>query len=33
MTQNLLLANPTDIDHIAEAVRKIQAHGAELART
>ncbi len=32
ITQNLLLADPTDIDHIAEAVRKIQAHGAELAK-
>jgi perosamine synthetase len=32
MTQNLLLAQPTDIDHIAEAIRKIQAHGAELAK-
>ncbi len=32
MTQNLLLAEPTDIDHIGEAIRKIQAHGAELAR-
>jgi len=33
MTQNLLLAEPTDIDHIAEAIRRIQSHGAELART
>jgi dTDP-4-amino-4,6-dideoxygalactose transaminase len=33
ITQNLLLAEPADIDHIAEAIRKIQAHGAELART
>jgi perosamine synthetase len=32
MTQNLLLAEPTDIDHIGEAIRKIQAHGAELAK-
>jgi dTDP-4-amino-4,6-dideoxygalactose transaminase len=32
MTQNLLLADRADIDHIAAAVRKIQAHGAELAR-
>jgi dTDP-4-amino-4,6-dideoxygalactose transaminase len=32
ITQNLLLAQPTDIDHIAEAIRKIQAHGAELAK-
>jgi hypothetical protein len=31
ITQNLLLAEPTDIDHIGEAIRKIQAHGAELA--
>lgn len=33
ITQNLLLAEPSDIDHIAAAIRKIQAHGAELART
>jgi perosamine synthetase len=33
ITQNLLLAAPTDIDRIAEAIRKIQAHGAELANT
>jgi len=32
MTQNLLLAERADIDHIVEAIRKIQAHGAELAR-
>jgi dTDP-4-amino-4,6-dideoxygalactose transaminase len=32
MTQNVLLAQPTDIDHIGEAIRKIQAHGAELAK-
>lgn len=32
ITQNLLLAEPTDIDHIGEAIRKIQAHGAELAK-
>jgi hypothetical protein len=32
ITQNLLLAKPTDIDHIGEAIRKIQAHGAELAK-
>jgi len=31
--QNLLLAEPTHIDHIAAAIRKIQAHGAELTRT
>jgi dTDP-4-amino-4,6-dideoxygalactose transaminase len=33
MTQNVLLAPPGDIDLIADAIRKIQAHGAELART
>ena len=33
ITQNLLLAEPADIDRIAEAIRKIQAHGAELAST
>jgi perosamine synthetase len=32
ITQNLLLAESADIDHIGEAIRKIQAHGAELAR-
>ena len=32
ITQNLLLAEPTDIDHIGAAIRKIQAYGAELAR-
>jgi hypothetical protein len=32
LTQNLLLAPPTDIDRIGEAIRKIQNHGAELAR-
>jgi dTDP-4-amino-4,6-dideoxygalactose transaminase len=32
VTQNLLLAERAGIDHIAEAIRKIQAHGAELAR-
>ena len=32
MTQNLLLADRTDIDHIPAAIRKIQAHGAELAK-
>jgi hypothetical protein len=32
MTQNLLLAAPGDIDHIPAAIRKIQAHGAALAR-
>jgi dTDP-4-amino-4,6-dideoxygalactose transaminase len=30
--QNLLLAAAADVDRIAEAIRKIQAHGAELAR-
>ena len=33
VTQNLLLAEPSDIDHIAAAIRKIQAHGAQLTRT
>lgn len=33
ITQNLLLADPKDIDHIPAAIRKIQAHGAELARS
>jgi dTDP-4-amino-4,6-dideoxygalactose transaminase len=32
ITQNLLLAERADIDDIAEAIRKIQAHGAQLAR-
>ena len=32
MTQNLLLAGPADIDHIGAAIRKVQAHGAELAK-
>jgi len=32
ITQNLLLARPDDIDHIAEAIRKIQLHGAEISR-
>jgi dTDP-4-amino-4,6-dideoxygalactose transaminase len=32
ITQNLLLAEPADIDRIGEAIRKIQTHGAELAR-
>ncbi|MCU0251425.1 MAG: DegT/DnrJ/EryC1/StrS family aminotransferase [Vicinamibacterales bacterium] len=32
MTQNLLLAGAADIDHIGAAIRKIQAHGAALAR-
>ena len=33
ITQNLLLADPSEIDHIGEAIRKIQAHAGELART
>lgn len=32
VTQNLLLAEPAHIDRIGAAIRKIQAHGAELAR-
>ena len=32
ITQNLLLAEPAAIDHIGEAIRKIQPHGAELSR-
>lgn len=32
MTQNLLLAPRSDMDHIVEAIRKIQAAGAELAK-
>jgi dTDP-4-amino-4,6-dideoxygalactose transaminase len=32
MTQNLLLANRSDIDHIVEAIRKIQVHSAALAK-
>jgi dTDP-4-amino-4,6-dideoxygalactose transaminase len=32
MTQNLLLAEPADMNHIVEAVRKIQAHSAELVK-
>jgi hypothetical protein len=32
MTQNMLLADRTAIDHIPEAIRKIQAHSAELAK-
>jgi dTDP-4-amino-4,6-dideoxygalactose transaminase len=31
-TQNLLLAERAAVDHISAAIRKIQAHGAELAR-
>ena len=33
VTQNLLLADPAHVDRIGAAIRKIQAHGAELART
>jgi len=33
ITQNLLLAEPTDIDRIGEAIRRIQAHASELAKT
>ena len=32
MTQNLLLAERRDMDHIIEAVRKIQAHSGALAK-
>ena len=32
VTQNLLLAGPTDIEHIGAAIRKVQAHAAELAK-
>jgi hypothetical protein len=32
MTQNLLLADQAAIDRIGEAIRKLQAHGAELAK-
>ncbi len=32
MTQNLLLADRRDIDHIVEAIRKIQKHSAALAK-
>ncbi|HNV02530.1 MAG TPA: DegT/DnrJ/EryC1/StrS family aminotransferase [Vicinamibacterales bacterium] len=30
--QNLLLAEPRHVDHIADAIRKVQAHAAELAK-
>ena len=33
VTQNRVLVEPADIDHIAAAIRKVQAHGAQLART
>lgn len=32
MTQNMLLAERSDLDHIIAAIRKIQAHSAELAK-
>ncbi len=32
ITQNMLLADRNSIDHISEAIRKIQAHSAELAK-
>jgi hypothetical protein len=32
MTQNLLLADRRDMDHIIEAVQKIQSHSAALAK-
>lgn len=32
MTQNLLLADRSDMDHIIEAIRKVHAHSAELAK-
>jgi hypothetical protein len=32
MTQNMLLADRGDMDQIAEAIRKIHAHAAELAK-
>ena len=32
ITQNLLLADRADVDHIVEAIRKIQRHGAALAK-
>jgi dTDP-4-amino-4,6-dideoxygalactose transaminase len=33
MTQNMLLAERSDMDHILEAIQRIQAYGAELAKT
>jgi len=33
MTRNLLLAERGHMDHIIEAVRKIQTHSAQLAKT
>jgi dTDP-4-amino-4,6-dideoxygalactose transaminase len=32
MTQNMLLAERSDMDHILEAIRKVKAHSAELAK-
>jgi perosamine synthetase len=32
-TQPMLLGERSDMDQIAEAIRKIQAHAAEIART
>ena len=32
MTQNMLLADRSDMDHILEAIRKVHAHSAELAK-
>jgi len=32
MTQNMLLADRCDMDHVLEAIRKIQANSAELAK-
>ena len=33
LPQNLLLADRRDMDHISEAIRKIQTHSAALAKT
>jgi perosamine synthetase len=33
ITQNLLLADRSDLDHILEAIRKVQAHSSTLAKT
>jgi len=32
LTQNLLLADRGDMDHILEAIRKVQTHSAALAK-
>ena len=32
ITQNMLLADRSDMDHILEAIRKVQAHSAALAK-